>query len=92
MSIGFVRLGDLPNFPFVGGVTNTTWGSANCGTCWRLTFEGTSIDVLAIDYTWDGFNIAWPAFQALTHATGGLLPEVDAFYQQVPASFCGLRS
>lgn len=87
---GYFRLGDLPTFPNIGGYQNATWGSPLCGTCWRLNFNQNSLDVLVVDYTVSGFNLAWPAFESLTSSTGGLLPEVEVTYQQVPLDFCGM--
>ena len=33
------------------------WNSAQCGTCYSLTYNGNTIYVLAIDHTGAGFNI-----------------------------------
>ena len=68
----------------------TGFGSAECGTCWELTFNGESINVLAIDHTASGFNIALSAMNALTNNQAVFLGRVNAQAQQVAASACGL--
>ncbi|KLU85238.1 SnodProt1 [Magnaporthiopsis poae ATCC 64411] len=60
-----------------------------CGTCWRLSWNGRSINVLAIDRA-AGFNIALDAMNALTNGQAVNLGRVEADAQQVDASQCGL--
>ena len=33
----FPTLGDVPSFPFIGGAPDTSYGSTNCGMCWKIT-------------------------------------------------------
>lgn len=88
---GFTTLDSLPSFPFIGGAhAVAAWNSPNCGTCWALTFEGTTIHVLAVDTAGVGFNIALEAMDALTGGRGVELGKVSVQYHQVDASVCGL--
>lgn len=37
----FPTFGDIPMFPFIGGMFNIVWYSPNCGSCWKcLIAEG----------------------------------------------------
>ena len=33
----FPTLGKVPGFPFIGGAPDTSYGSTNCGMCWKIT-------------------------------------------------------
>ncbi len=61
-----------------------------CGSCWQLTYQGTSINVLAIDHTDVGFNIAQTAMNTLTNGQAQFLGRIDATAVQVDRSNCGL--
>lgn len=61
-----------------------------CGTCWQLTYGGRTINVLAIDHTATGFNLAEAAMNELTNGQAAALGRVDATAVQVAASECGL--
>ena len=88
---GFTTFGSLPHFPNIGGAAAVAgWNSASCGTCWKLTYNGRSINVLAIDPTDAGFNIALEAMNTLTNNQAVFLGRVDAQATQVDASHCGL--
>ncbi|KAI0772550.1 Cerato-platanin [Trametes elegans] len=88
---GFTTFGSLPHFPNIGGAAAVAqWDSPNCGTCWQLSYEGRSINVLAVDHTDNGFNIALKAMNALTDNQAVFLGRIDAQVTQVPASQCGL--
>ncbi|KAI0329946.1 Cerato-platanin [Cubamyces sp. BRFM 1775] len=88
---GFTTFGSLPHFPNIGGAAAVAgWNSANCGTCWKLTYNGRSINVLAIDHTDSGFNIALEAMNTLTNNQAVFLGRVDAQATQVDVSQCGL--
>ncbi len=88
---GFTTQGSLPSFPRVGGASVIAgWNSASCGTCWTLTYNGKSINVLAIDHAGEGFNIAQAALDELTGGHAVEYGHVDASYVQVDASACGL--
>ena len=88
---GFTNFKSLPSFPFIGGAPAVAgWNSTACGTCWNLAFNGTSINVLAIDHS-IGFNIALEAFNKLTNGNGVALGRINAVSTQVAASVCGLH-
>ncbi|KAI9069531.1 Cerato-platanin [Trametes sanguinea] len=90
---GFTTFGSLPHFPNIGGAAAVAgWNSANCGTCWKLTYAdtGKSINVLAIDHTDAGFNIALEAMNTLTNNQAEFLGRIDVSATQVAASQCGL--
>ncbi|EKM60320.1 uncharacterized protein PHACADRAFT_54316, partial [Phanerochaete carnosa HHB-10118-sp] len=83
--------GNLPHFPNIGGAAAIAgWNDPNCGTCWQLTYNGTSINVLAIDHAQSGFNIALGAMNALTNNEATFLGRINAQAQQVDDSVCGL--
>ena len=88
---GFSTFGSLPHFPNIGGAAAVGgWNSAQCGSCWQLTYNGKSINVLAVDHTDSGFNIALEAMNTLTNNQAVFLGRVDATARQVAASNCGL--
>ena len=64
--------------------------SPKCGSCWKLTYNGRSINVLAGDHTDSGFNIALAAMNTLTNNQATFLGRVNADATQVAASACGL--
>ncbi|KFZ02880.1 hypothetical protein V502_11429 [Pseudogymnoascus sp. VKM F-4520 (FW-2644)] len=83
--------GDIPTFPFIGGAQAVAgWNSVNCGTCWRLDYKGRSINVLAIDHTDAGFNIAQEAMNVLTNNQAVQLGRIDGQATQIDAKICGM--
>ncbi|KAI0956057.1 hypothetical protein AcV7_006565 [Taiwanofungus camphoratus] len=87
---GYTTLGSLPDFPYIGGAYAIAgWNSPSCGTCWELTYNNVSINILGID-TAAGFNIALTAMNVLTNNAAVDLGEVDAAAIQVDSSVCGL--
>ncbi|KAI0076216.1 Cerato-platanin [Panus rudis PR-1116 ss-1] len=89
---GFTTFSSLPSFPNIGGAPAVGgWNSEACGTCWELTFNGTSINVLAIDSGASGFNIALGAMNKLTNGQAVALGRVNANATQVNATACGLH-
>ncbi|THH02795.1 hypothetical protein EW026_g111 [Hermanssonia centrifuga] len=89
-SEGYTDFSSLPNFPFIGGVQGVSWNSTLCGSCWELTYNGTTINVLAVDYAAAGFNIALEALDQLTYDQAVALGHVDAEFEQVSGTKCGL--
>lgn len=93
---GFTTFGSLPKFPHIGAAAAVEgWNSANCGTCWELTYTNAqgvakSINMLAIDHAGDGFNVAMAAMSELTGGQATQLGRVDVAAKQVAASVCGL--
>ncbi|TLS26068.1 hypothetical protein PpBr36_07820 [Pyricularia pennisetigena] len=87
---GWQTQGQIRNFPYIGGAEAVGgWNSPNCGTCWQLTYNGKSINVLAIDRA-SGFNIGLAAMNDLTNGQAVGLGRVEAQAQQVALSACGL--
>lgn len=87
----YTTFGSLPKFPYIGGVPAVTgWNSAACGTCWQLTYNGTSINVLAVDAAVTNYNIALAAMNALTNGQAQALGRVTITAASVASSNCGL--
>ncbi|EJD08293.1 Cerato-platanin [Fomitiporia mediterranea MF3/22] len=87
----FTTFGSLPTFPFIGGASAIAgFNSANCGSCWNITFNGTSIVVTAIDFAGSGFNIGEIAMNNLTNGQAEQVGVVQATALQLNASACGL--
>ncbi|KAI5114549.1 hypothetical protein M0805_004943 [Coniferiporia weirii] len=87
----YPTFGDLPSFPNIGGASAITgWGSAECGSCWRLSYKGAEIVVTAIDYAANGFNIAQEALDTLTDGNAVSDGSVQVTAVQVDKSYCGL--
>ena len=87
---GYTNIGSLPT-PFVGGSpTVEGWNSVNCGKCYSLSWNGTSVNVLAIDKAIGLFNVAQSALDALTNGHAVEFGSVDATYTEVDPSECGM--
>lgn len=85
------KQGDIPTFPFIGGAQAIAgWNSPSCGTCWRLEYNGQSINVLAIDHAVAGFNIARGAMDKLTNNRAVQLGRVEAKATMIDAKMCGM--
>ncbi|KAH6891426.1 eliciting plant response-like protein [Thelonectria olida] len=83
--------GDIPRFPYVGGSADVAgWNSPNCGLCYKITYNGRSINLLAIDHAASGINMSLDAMNALTGGQAVKLGRVVATVQRVAASNCGL--
>ncbi|OJD37646.1 epl1 protein [Diplodia corticola] len=88
---GWQTQGAITKFPYVGGSdTIAGWGSANCGKCYSLTYNGKTINVLAIDHAASGFNLAQAAMNDLTNNQAAQLGRIEATSAEVPLSNCGL--
>ncbi|KUI52612.1 Protein SnodProt1 [Cytospora mali] len=88
---GYQTQGAIPDFPYVGGADVIAgWNSADCGTCWQLSYGGRTINVLAIDHAASGFNIGETAMNTLTNNQAAALGRVDATAVQVDITECGL--
>lgn len=89
-TLGYSTLGQVPNFPYVGGAyTVTGWNSPACKTCYNLTYEDKSISVLAVDSALDGFNVAQQAMDYLTDGQSTQLGRVDVQSTPVDPAYCG---
>lgn len=91
MTKGFTTQSSLPSFPRIGGASTIAgWNSASCGTCYSLTYNGNTINVLAMDHANEGFNIAQAAMDQLTGGHAVEFGRIDAQWAQVDKSACGL--
>lgn len=83
--------GDVKNFPYIGGAEAIgSWNSANCGTCWSVSYNGKTIHILAIDHAGAGLNVGLRAMNDLTNGRAEALGRVEAAVAQVPLANCGL--
>jgi hypothetical protein len=88
---GWTAQGQIPRFPYIGAAAAVAgWNSPSCGTCWKLTWNGRSISVLAVDHAGAGFNVALGAMNDLTNGQAVALGRIDAAAVQVDKSVCGL--
>jgi len=88
---GFTTQSSLPSFPRIGGASTIAgWNSDSCGTCYSLTYNGNTINILAIDHADEGFNIAQAALDDLTGGQAVALGRIDAQWAEVDKSACGL--
>ncbi|KAK2012197.1 cerato-platanin [Colletotrichum eremochloae] len=88
---GWQTQGQVAGFPHIGGADVIGgWNSPNCGTCWQLSYNGKSINVLAIDHAGSGFNIALGAMNELTNGQAAQLGRIEAQATQVGLNACGL--
>ncbi|TFY76540.1 hypothetical protein EWM64_g7473 [Hericium alpestre] len=87
----FPTFGSLPDFPNLGAAAAVAgWNSPSCGSCWQLTYNGVSINVVAVDHADSGFNIALEAMNTLTDGQAEFLGTVEATVTRIDASQCGL--
>ncbi|KAL3420252.1 cerato-platanin [Phlyctema vagabunda] len=88
---GYTTQGSLPSYPYIGGASTIAgWNSASCGKCYTLSYNGRSINVLAIDHAGEGFNIAQAGLDALTGGQAAAVGRIDATWTEVASSVCGL--
>ncbi|KAI5306400.1 hypothetical protein KEM56_001063 [Ascosphaera pollenicola] len=91
MPKGYKIIGDLPKFPYVAGISAVAgWNSPFCGTCWKITYKGHSVNVLAVDVGSQGVNMALDAMNDLTKNQAKALGRIQANAEQVAAHHCGL--
>ncbi|KAK0504626.1 immunomodulatory protein [Armillaria luteobubalina] len=88
---GYSTYNSLPKFPYIASSDSIAgWNSASCGTCWQLSYNGRSINVLAIDHAVSGFYTSEAALNDLTDGHAVEYGSVQATAAQVDASFWGL--
>jgi hypothetical protein len=88
---GWTTQGEVAGFPAIGGAFAVGgWNSTSCGTCWKLEWEGNTINVLAIDHAAEGFNLALRAMNVLTNNQAEMLGTVEAEATQVELADCGI--
>lgn len=88
---GYQTQGQIPTFPNIGGsIAIAGWNSAQCGNCYKVSYQGNSIFVTAIDHAAAGMNIALAAMNKLTNNQATQLGRVEATVKQVGVSKCHL--
>ncbi|KAI0204292.1 EC5 protein [Astrocystis sublimbata] len=88
---GWQTQGAVKKFPNIAGAAAVAgWNSAQCGTCWKLTYKGKSVNVLAVDHSAAGFTLSLKAMNDLTGGQAVALGRIDATSAQVAKSACGL--
>lgn len=101
-SHGYTTFGSLPTFPNIGGAPQITgFGSADCGTCWSITYTNpsypwltTSVIATAIDVgdpAQQGYNLSEETMNALTGGKAVQLGRVTVTAIQLSRSACGLN-
>ena len=86
-------IGSLPTFPNFGAAfAARAWNSPECGSCWKLTYEGTgnTIYVTAIGTDSSCFELSPQSVNTLTNGQGNQLSVIYVQATQVADSFCGL--
>ncbi len=88
---GYTTFGSLPSFPHVSAAKAVGgWNSKACGSCWRITYQGKSVNVTAIDTAGDGFNPSLETLNTLTNGHGVEFGHIDAQAVQIDKKYCGL--
>ncbi|KAG6326276.1 hypothetical protein ID866_12813 [Astraeus odoratus] len=83
--------GSLPSFPFVGGApTVQQWDDPNCGKCYTITYGTSTINVLEVDVSKNGFTVSQQAMDNLTNYSAQALGRVPITYIEADASACHL--
>ncbi|KAJ8096352.1 hypothetical protein PM082_011513 [Marasmius tenuissimus] len=87
---GYTTFGSIPRFPYIGAVDAIEgWNSGQCGSCWRITYNGKSINVLGVDHAGSGFNVAQAAMDELTDGQAVNLGNIQVDAVQTSARDCG---
>ncbi|KAJ3488568.1 hypothetical protein NLI96_g2751 [Meripilus lineatus] len=87
---GIHTIGDLKNYPNVTGIQYASFGSPNCATCYKFTYQGKSVNVVAIDNAQHGATLSTAALNALTNGHAHDVGSIQATVEQVPNSACKL--
>ncbi|KZV96748.1 allergen Asp f 15 precursor [Exidia glandulosa HHB12029] len=87
---GYKTIGALDTYPYVGGAPAVTgWNSAACGSCYQLSYNGTSVYYTAIDKA-KTFNMGLNAMNKLTGGKAKKIGVATVTYKKVAESKCGL--
>lgn len=87
---GYKTLGSLQNFPYIGGATAVSgWNSPKCGSCWEISYNGQSVNILAVDTAGEGFILSKAALNKLTGLHAVDFGVVQATAKELPPSQCG---
>ncbi|TDL18517.1 Cerato-platanin-domain-containing protein [Rickenella mellea] len=84
---GFTTFGSLPTFPIIGGAFAIKgYNSPACGTCLGITFNKTTINMIAIDVGGNGIVLSDKAMDILTGGKAVAVGTVNATVVQVASS------
>lgn len=87
----FPTFGSVPTFPNIGGAFVVTgFASPGCGTCWKLSANGSTIYFTAIDHAGDGFNLSEESLNVLTDGQAVRLGFAEVYAEEVDKSYCGI--
>lgn len=87
----YPNLGSFPNFPNLGGVyTVSGYNSPQCGSCYAVTYGSTTINILAVDRSVNGFTVSQEAMNNLTGGHAAEFGRVNVSFIPVNVSACGL--
>ena len=89
--VQYPTFGDIPNFPFIGGILGIVFNSPNFGGCYKLTNKvlNVSIYIIAVDSTRSGVALSREAF---TELSGGQIVAVylTVVVEAVDSVYCKL--
>ena len=90
---GYTTLRSLPTFPNVGGVYAIGgWNSSSCGTCYAVTYNGVTVNILGVDRSTTGFTVSKEAMDTLTGGNAVEFGRIDVSFVDVAGSACGLKN
>ncbi|KAI2619569.1 Cerato-platanin [Hypoxylon sp. NC1633] len=89
---GWQTQGSIPSQYIGASDAVAGWNSPSCGTCWELSYNGKTINMLAIDHAASGFVVGLDGLNALTNGQGVALGHVEASSRQVDVSACGVTA
>lgn len=88
---GIKTIEKLKTYPFVGGAPSISgWNSPNCGSCYKMTYNGQIFTYTAIDKSEKFFNMPFNAMNRLTHGQAAQKGVVNVTYAEVSPAQCGL--
>ncbi|KAI9000591.1 cerato-platanin-like secreted protein [Trametes punicea] len=88
-SKGYTTFGSLPD-QWIGGVQAIAgWNSPNCGTCWQISYNNVTINMLAVDHTDSGVNVGEVAMNKFTNGHAVQRGVIHAHVKEVDPSNCG---
>lgn len=87
----YLTLDSLKNFPNVGAApTVLEWNDDNCGKCYTATYDGVSVNIIAVDVGRNGFVVSPQAMDALTGGQAVNYGRIEVTYVEADPSACQL--
>lgn len=88
---GYTTFSSLPSYPNITAAQAIPgWNSAECGSCWQISYQGETVNVTAIDHAGDGFNLSLEAMNSVTNGNAEEYGVIDAEATQIDPVYCGL--